>query len=134
MMIFFRGRGGLSLKRFERNPILEPIKNNMWESQAVFNAAAVYGDGLVHIVYRALGSDNISRLGYATSIDGFNIKERFDSPIFNPTNHAERDGCEDPRLTVIGDQCLMAYTAFRNHDYPVIYQISLTSINFERFS
>ena len=54
-------------------------------------------------------------------------------PIFNPTNHAERDGCEDPRLTVIGDQCIMAYTAFRNHDYPVIYQISLTSINFSDF-
>ena len=56
----------------------------MWESQAVFNAAAVYGDGLVHIVYRALGSDNISRLGYATSVDGFTINARFDSPIFKP--------------------------------------------------
>jgi predicted GH43/DUF377 family glycosyl hydrolase len=132
MMNFPEGRGGF-LKRFERNPILEPIKNNAWESQAVFNAAAVYGNGLVHIVYRALGSDNVSRLGYATSVDGFNIKERFDSPIFNPTNHAERDGCEDPRLTVIGDQCLMAYTAFRNHDYPVIFQISLTSINMTDF-
>src|SRR5208283_5523679 len=91
---FFRGRGGLSLKRFERNPILEPIKNNMWESQSVFNAAAIYGSGLIHIVYRAMGSDSISRLGYATSADGFNIKERFDIPIFNPVNYAERDGCE----------------------------------------
>jgi len=79
------------LKRYERNPILEPIKGNAWESQAVFNAAAVYGDGLVHIVYRALGSDNVSRFGYATSVDGFTIKERFDSPIFHPTNHAERE-------------------------------------------
>ena len=133
MNVFFqRGERGL-LKRYERNPILEPIKGNAWESQAVFNAAAVYGNGLVHIVYRALGSDNVSRLGYATSVDGFTIKERFDSPIFHPTNHAERDGCEDPRLTVIGDQCLMAYTAFRNHDYPIIFQISLTSINLKDF-
>ena len=100
------------MKRFERNPILEPIKSNVWESQSVFNAAAIYGGGLIHIVYRAMGKDNISRLGYATTADGFTIKERFDTPIFNPTNHAERDGCEDPRLTVIGDQCLMAYTAF----------------------
>ncbi len=121
------------MKRFERNPILEPVKSNSWESQSVFNAAAVYGNGLVHIVYRAMGSDNVSRLGYATSADGLNIKERFSQPIFNPVNHAERDGCEDPRLTVIGDQCLMAYTAFRNHDYPVIFQISLTSINLKDF-
>ncbi len=121
------------MKRFERNPILEPIKDNYWESQAVFNAAAVYGDGLVHIVYRALGTDNVSRLGYATSNDGFTIKERFTTPVFNPLNHAERDGCEDPRLTVIGDQCLMAYTAFRNHDYPVIFQISITSIGLRDF-
>ena len=131
--MFFSGRERGLLKRFERNPILEPIKGNPWEAQAVFNAAAVSGNGLVHIVYRALGSDNVSRLGYATSVDGFNIKERFDSPIFHPTNHAERDGCEDPRLTVIGDKCLMAYTAFRNHDYPIIYQISLTSINLKDF-
>ena len=62
------------MKRFERNPILEPIKGSTWESQAVFNAAAIYGNGLVHIVYRALGSDNVSRLGYATSADGFTIE------------------------------------------------------------
>lgn len=121
------------MKRFAYNPILEPIKTNSWENQSVFNAAAIYGNGLVHIVYRAIGSDNISRLGYATSVDGLNINERFDTPIFNPLNHAERDGCEDPRLTVIGDQCIMAYTAYRNHDYPVIFQISLTSINMQDF-
>jgi predicted GH43/DUF377 family glycosyl hydrolase len=126
------GAKGL-MKRFPHNPILRPIKNNAWESRAVFNAAAVYSEGLVHIVYRALGSDNVSRLGLATSSDGFTIKERFDTPVFNPVNQAERDGCEDPRLTVIGDQCLMAYTAFRNHDYPIIYQISLTSINMKDF-
>ncbi len=121
------------MKRFAHNPILKPIKSNDWESRAVFNAAAVYSEGLVHIVYRALGSDNVSRLGLATSSDGFTIKERWNAPVFNPVNHAERDGCEDPRLTVIGDQCLMAYTAFRNHDYPIIFQISLTSINIKDF-
>jgi predicted GH43/DUF377 family glycosyl hydrolase len=80
-----------------------------------------------------MGDDNVSRLGLATSSDGFTIKERFDTPIFNPVNHAERDGCEDPRLTVIGDECFMAYTAYRNHDFPVIFQISLTSINMTDF-
>jgi len=81
-----------------------------------------------------MGDDNVSRLGYATSVDGLNIKERFDTPIFSPTNHAELSGCEDPRLTVIDDQVIMAYTAYRNHDFPVIFQISLTAINLKDFN
>lgn len=121
------------MKRFEHNPILKPIKENAWESEAVFNAAAVYSNGLVHLLYRAMGKDNISRIGYAASSDGYTIKERFDVPVFNPVNHAERDGCEDPRLTIISDECLMTYTAFRNHDYPIIFQISLTSISMNDF-
>ncbi len=121
------------MKRFAHNPILEPIKRNYWESRSVFNAAAVYSGGLVHIVYRAMGDDNVSRLGLATSSDGYTIKERFDTPIFTPVQHAEHSGCEDPRLTQIGDQLIMAYTAYRNHDFPVIYQISLTSINLQDF-
>jgi len=117
------------MNRFKGNPILEPNKNNSWEDYAVFNAAAIYGNSQVHIIYRAMGNDNISRLGYATSNDGFTITKRFDEPIFSPATHAEHDGCEDPRLTILGDQCLMAYTAYRNHDDPMIFQIALTSIN-----
>jgi predicted GH43/DUF377 family glycosyl hydrolase len=99
----------------------------------VFNAAAIYSGGQVHIVYRAQGTDMVSRLGLATSNDGLNITERLEQPVFTPIHHAERDGCEDPRLTVIDDQVIMAYTAYRNHDFPVIYQISLTSINIKDF-
>ena len=97
-VVFLKGEG--IMKRFKDNPILQPNKKNSWESQAVFNAAAIYGNGQVHILYRAMGDDNISRLGYATSNDGFSITERLDEPIFLPANHAERDGCEDPRLSI----------------------------------
>jgi len=121
------------VKRFAHNPILEPIKSNSWENRSVFNAAAIYSGGQVHIVYRAQGTDMVSRLGLAISNDGFNITERLEQPIFTPLHHAERDGCEDPRLTVIDDQVIMAYTAYRNHDFPVIFQISLTSINLKDF-
>lgn len=121
------------MKRFAHNPILEPIKSNSWENRSVFNAAAIYSGGQVHIMYRAQGTDMVSRLGLATSNDGFNITERLEQPVFTPLHHAERDGCEDPRLTVIDDQVIMAYTAYRNHDFPVIFQISLTSINLKDF-
>lgn len=122
------------MKRFAHNPILKPNKSNPWENRCVFNAAAVYHDGIVHIVYRAQGNDMVSRLGLATSNDGYTINERLDTPIFTPIHHAERDGCEDPRITVIGDECIMAYTAYRNHDFPIIFQIALTSINLKDFA
>ena len=60
------------------NPILLPIEKHAWESREVFNPAAIYLDGRVHLLYRAIGNDNISRIGYASSLDGYTIKERLD--------------------------------------------------------
>ena len=70
------------MKRFQGNPILKPIETHDWESRNVFNASATYIDGRVHILYRAIGNDGISRLGYAASTDGYHIEERLPSPVF----------------------------------------------------
>ena len=103
---------GYDAREIRRNPILEPIRNHPWESSRVFNCAAVYEKGKVHIVYRAQGEDNISRLGYAVSSDGYHIDYRYDTPIFSPVHHFETYGCEDPRITKIDDRFYMCYTAF----------------------
>ncbi len=115
------------MKRFEDNPILKPIPNHHWESRAVFNAAAVYADGRVHILYRAMGKDGVSRIGYASSTDGLHIDERLQKPIFEPDVPDEKNGCEDPRLSLIDDTFYMCYTAVRGVPR-LIYQIALTSI------
>ena len=39
---------GTQLKRSPRNPIIEP-RSYSWESEAVFNPAAVFVDGRVHL-------------------------------------------------------------------------------------
>lgn len=120
------------MKRFQGNPILKPISNHVWEERAVFNAAAIHiGEG-VHILYRAVCNDDISRLGYAFSLDGYHIEERLTYPVFEPANYADKDGCEDPRLTLIGDQCMMAYTALRDRS-SCAHQVGLTSIETKRF-
>ena len=82
------------LKRYKGNPILAPKKENPWESIMVYNCAAIYEGGKVHIVYRAQGAKTgISRLGYASSTDGFNIDERLDYPIFGPSGeHSGGEG------------------------------------------
>jgi len=99
----------------------------------VFNAAAVYLDKRVHILYRAMGEDGVSRLGYASSSDGYHIEERLPYPVFEPRDPTERDGCEDPRLTPIDGRYIMAYTALRDR-VRCTFQAAITSISMEDLS
>jgi predicted GH43/DUF377 family glycosyl hydrolase len=116
------------MERYLGNPILQPIEEHAWESREVFNPAAVYLNDKVHLLYRAVGHDNISRIGYATSTDGIHIDERLSEPVYKPRAACEKDGVEDPRLTAIGDELIMAYTALREYSHIQVYQIALTTI------
>jgi len=77
------------LKKLKHNPIIRPIVENWWESKATFNPTAFTDRGKVHIIYRAIGDDDVSVLGYATSIDGIHIDSRSPSPIYEPTQSFE---------------------------------------------
>ncbi len=60
----------VTIQKHEANPIIEPRPENFWEMKATFNPAAVNVDGHVHLLYRAIGGDDMSTLGYAVSDDG----------------------------------------------------------------
>lgn len=102
------------LTRYDDNPIISSILEHPWESKYTLNAAAIYLEGRVHILYRAQGEDLVSTIGYASSKDGFKIDKRLSEPIYKPRIDAERDGCEDPRITRIGNTLYLFYTAFKN--------------------
>jgi predicted GH43/DUF377 family glycosyl hydrolase len=87
------------LERFDGNPILEPQPRHWWESKAAFNPGAIYEQGKVHIVYRAIGDSDVSVLGYASSMDGFHIDERLDKPIYVPREPFEGAGLVYPTAT-----------------------------------
>jgi predicted GH43/DUF377 family glycosyl hydrolase len=116
------------MARFKGNPILSPILRNKWESKYVFNPAMFELGDKIHFIYRAMGEDMVSRLGYASSYDGYVIHERLNYPILSPTNSLEKRGCEDPRITVINDKCIMTYTAYSD-----IPQIAITTIPVQDF-
>lgn len=111
------------------NPVLKPVKEHSWESRYVFNPGVIKLNGKVYMVYRAVGDDGISRLGLTVSHDGFNFTERLEEPIFEPGGKSEEKGCEDPRLTLIGDRVYMLYTASSS----TVAQIALASINIKDF-
>ncbi|MDQ5957258.1 MAG: beta,2-mannobiose phosphorylase / 1,2-beta-oligomannan phosphorylase, partial [Patescibacteria group bacterium] len=115
----------VKLERAWHNPIITP-RAYPWESKATFNPAAFLHDDKVYIMYRAIGEDDMSVLGYAVSNDGKRINERpthfayrrymavsdFAVPIFYDSGGGWAGGCEDPRLTLIGDTLYLLYTAF----------------------
>lgn len=132
-----RKRNPAELKRASTNPILEPIPENSWESKAVFNPAAIHLDGEVHILYRAMGEDNTSTIGYARSADGVNIDYRHPEPVYEPRRPFEEkltpggnSGCEDPRITKIDNRIYMTYTAFDGRNPP---RVALASISVDDF-
>jgi predicted GH43/DUF377 family glycosyl hydrolase len=127
----------VKFNRFKNNPILTPNENNYWESKAVFNPGAIYLNGKVHIVYRAMSKDNTSTIGYATSSDGYNIDFKSSKPIYEPREPFEKklipeanSGAEDPRLVKIGDKIYMFYTAYDSKNPP---RVALTSIKVNDF-
>lgn len=127
----------LKLTRYKKNPILGPLATEPWRSQAVFNTAAIYEDGKVHLLFRAMSADNTSTIGYAASEDGFNFTEERHEPIYVPrTEHELKkspnafSGCEDPRLTKMDGRFYMFYTAYDGEHPP---HVTLSSIKVSDF-
>lgn len=78
-----RKRGvAVALVRSEENPIISPKPENNWEAWQTFNPGVILLDNKIHILYRAIGEDGISRLGYAISYDGFKIDERLSYSVY----------------------------------------------------
>ncbi|MDQ3014776.1 MAG: hypothetical protein M3Q73_02860, partial [bacterium] len=112
--------------RDPKNPILKPIAN-VWEKKAVFNPAVIDLGGKVHILYRAMGDDNTSVVGYAASENGIKVTERLKNPIYTPRISYERkgvpngnSGCEDARITQISNRLYMTYTAYNGIEAPAV--------------
>jgi len=102
----------LKLTRFEGNPIIRPRIYRLWESKATFNPAAFYDGEKIHILYRAVDRNGVSRLGYARSHDGTTVDYRSPAPILEPSAEWEQFGCEDPRITRLDQTHYITYTAY----------------------
>lgn len=133
----------LILAKSLEGPIISPKTENSWEAWQTFNPGVILLKDKVHFLYRAIGEDGISRLGYAVSGDGFKIDERLPQPAFehpltnNPSfnffsfaSGGSFGGCEDSRPVRVNkeDTLYMTYTACDQG-----LRVGLTSIKVEDF-
>ena len=142
---FFVKKAANYVKRNKKNPIIAPKPESWWASAATLNPAAVNIDGTIHLLFRAMGKDGISRIGYAKSKNGLHIDEIYPEPVFaleyskfglrpvekrfDPIMYPSGGswgGCEDPRIAMIGDQIYLTFNAFDNWNNIRVGMISIS--------
>jgi predicted GH43/DUF377 family glycosyl hydrolase len=106
----------LQLERSNINPILVPDSSNWWESKAVFNCSVINDGKTIHMLYRAIGEyeNYVSRIGYASSNDGFSFTRRKEVAICPEVDY-EMYGIEDPRLMIIEEETYVTYVVLSNY-------------------
>jgi predicted GH43/DUF377 family glycosyl hydrolase len=108
-----RDAGGEPFHRFEGNPVLTaadwPLSVN-----AVFNPAVTTFEGETLALVRVEDRTGISHLGVARSADGLGgwVIDTDRSFLPDTELYSERFGIEDPRITKIADDYMIAYTGF----------------------
>jgi predicted GH43/DUF377 family glycosyl hydrolase len=122
----------LKLTRFEGNPIIAPRKEKSWELKGTFNPGTIVENGTIHILYRAVAENRVSRLGYARSNNGTEIHDRSEKPIFAPSSGWEEFGCEDPRITRLDGRFYVTYTAFSRRGPRIALASTVDFENFEK--
>ena len=140
-----RVRKTLVLVRSSANPIISPDHRKIWELEGTFNPAAYLDSaGKFHLLYRAIGADGVSRIGYAESGDGIHFN-RLPYPVFAMVNprqnisaHMQKfsfalypsggswGGTEDPRMVKIDDRMYVTFNAFDGWDFIRIGVISIS--------
>lgn len=119
------------------NPIISPkiINGKDWMVEGTFNPAAVLVDNKIHLLFRAIGNDGVSRVGYSCSKDGTHFDQIHPEPVFSLKYSHMGDkkpvkrydpvmypsggswgGCEDPRMVNIDDKIYVTFNAFDTWD------------------
>ncbi len=103
----------ISLTRLDPAKSLFQPEGLDWEKNGVFNPGVTIFDNKILLLYRAVGEDNISRFGVATSSDGIHFSRQSPVPSFSPdpATHYEERGVEDPRISFLDGKYAIVYVA-----------------------
>ena len=73
---------GFTWAKHASNPVLEPGPEGAWDDEGVFNDAVIYKDDTYHMWYTGWDGTN-TRIGLATSSDGFNWTKSAGNPVMD---------------------------------------------------
>jgi predicted GH43/DUF377 family glycosyl hydrolase len=112
-----------TVKRSHHNPILSPLKSHPWEAEAVFNGCPVKVNKDIVLLYRAMSQPDrlkephmsMSVIASAISHDHIHYTNR--KPFIVPDQDFDRFGCEDPRVTKLGTNYYIFYTALSGYPF-----------------
>ena len=132
------GRIKQHVQRAKENPILTPIAKHPWEAAHVLNPTAIEINDQTYILYRAVGNENTSVIGLARTKDGLHIDERLPEPIYVPRapfelkhgGPTDNSGCEDARVSRIGDKLYVTYTAYDSVNVPQVAESTISVHDF----
>jgi len=137
--------GKVRLNKYISNPIITPVDEHEWESDSTFNPASVYVGDRVHLLYRAMSREGVSRIGYASSLNGLVFDERLPYPAYSPTSSFRGPlpkrvwnfpsgggwgGSEDPRAVLIDGKIYVSFSAFDGWDFIRLAIISISDKDF----
>ncbi len=122
----------LKLVAFDGNPIITPRQGRNWEAKGTFNPGTAIDGGAIHLLYRAVDANNISRLGYARTLNGTEIDFRPSDPVLIPSADWEEFGCEDPRITNFEGTFYITYTAYSRRGPRIALSSTKDFQNFEK--
>ena len=112
-----------NVTRDPRNPLISPDPNAPWLAEAAFNPSPVVVGGELNLVYRAASHPSlfngetleVSTIGVASSPDHLNFGAN--RQLIVPQFEWEKFGCEDPRVTKMGDTYYIFYTALGGYPF-----------------
>ncbi len=123
----------LRLTKFRGNPIIAPRQNHEWETGGTFNPGATHSDGVIHLLYRAVDINGISRLGYARTLNGTEISFRSSDPVLEPSADWDEFGCEDPRISCMDGTFYVPYTAYSKRGPRIALASTKDFLRFEKY-
>ena len=112
-----------TLNRFAHNPILSPMKEHPWEAAATFNGCPIVHGKNTVLLYRAMSEPDLlkephartSVIARAISKDSITYGDR--KVLISPDREFDLYGCEDPRVTKLGNKYYIFYTALGGYPY-----------------
>jgi predicted GH43/DUF377 family glycosyl hydrolase len=120
--------------RINGQPLIEPDPDLDWEAGGIFSPAVIHENGNWKMIYRAFGSDMVSRLGYAESDDGVSWQKDKKPRVIPDHTGLEYSGVEDPRIVHIDGRYLITYTAYAKQEESVQTRIRiLETTDFHKF-